>query len=125
MPIPTDTYRNIRVLNWLFAASAVLLVGVMVLSVAQDFFTTWRAPQVNARVWEAALVDDKIRRQNTPEKRQELVRLNEQIKEQEEQLAANAGKLDALQSRINQLRSDTATLEFSLNNRKAELSVAE
>ena len=83
MPIPTDTYRNIKVLNWLFAASAVLLVGVMVLSVAQDFFKSWREPQVNARVWEAALVDDKIRRQNTPEKQQELARVEQHARDEE------------------------------------------
>ena len=49
MPIPTDTYRNIKVLNWIFAASALLLLGVMGLSVIQDFYKSWREPQISNR----------------------------------------------------------------------------
>jgi len=72
MPIPTETYRNIKVLNWLFAGSALLLLGVMGLSVVQDYHKSWRQPQMNNRVWEAALVDDKLRRAETPERKREL-----------------------------------------------------
>ena len=125
MPIPTDTYRNIKVLNWVFAASAVLLVAVMGLSVAQDFFKTWRQPQINNRVWEAALVDDQLKRAETPEKKQQLDQLQASIKAKETELSANQAKIDDLKGRINKLRSDISTLEFGLNNRKAELAVDE
>lgn len=125
MPIPTDTYRNIKVLNWLFAASAVLLVAVMGLSVAQDYFKSWRKPQINDRVWEAALVDDKLRRADTPEKRQQLKQLEESIDAKQKEIDANGAKIGDLKGRIGKLRSDISTLEFSLNNRKAELMVAE
>ena len=83
MPIPTDTYRNIKVLNWLFAGSALLLLGIMGLSVIQDYHKSWRQPQISDRVWEAALVDDKLQRANTPEKQQQLDRIKEQLAEKE------------------------------------------
>jgi chromosome segregation ATPase len=125
MPIPTDTYRNIKVLNWLFAASALLLLGVMGLSVLQDYHKSWRDPQINNRVWEAALVDDKLHRMETPEHKQELAFLEESMKAKQKEIDANQAKLDDLKGRVAKIRSDSATLEFGLNNRKAELMVAE
>jgi cytochrome c2 len=125
MPIPTDTYRNIRVLNWLFAGSALLLTGVMLLSVLQDYHKSWRKPQENARVWEAALVDDKLRQVNTPERRAQVQKVDADLAATGKEIAANEGKIGDLKGRVAKIRSDIATLEFSLNNRKAELAVAE
>jgi hypothetical protein len=56
MPIPTDTFWNIRRLNWIFAASAVLLMAVIGWSVMQDYEKQWKTPQRDARVWDADLV---------------------------------------------------------------------
>src|SRR5947207_9388659 len=125
MPIPTDTYRNMKVLNWVFAASALLMTGVMLLSVLQDYHKSWRDPQVNDRVWEAALVDDKLRREQTPQHKQELEKLGQDIAAKQKEIEANEAKVDDLKKRIAKIRSDTATLEFGLNNRKAELNVKE
>ena len=125
MPIPTDTYRNIRVLNWVFAGSALLMTGVMLLSVLQDYHKSWRAPQMNARVWEAALVDDKLRQADTPERKAELERLEADLAAKGKEIEANAGNIKDLKDRIAKIRSDISTLEFSNNNRKAELQVAE
>ncbi len=50
MPIPTDTYWNIRKLNVVFAVSSVALLGTMVWSVIQDYDKFWREPQKSARV---------------------------------------------------------------------------
>ena len=125
MPIPTDTYRNIKVLNWVFAASALLMVAVMGLSVAQDYYKSWREPQIHNRVWEAALAQDRIDRANTPEKKLQLDQLQASIKAREAELAANQSKIDALKGQVTKLRSDMSTLEFGLNNRKAELAVDE
>jgi cytochrome c551/c552 len=125
MPIPTDTYHNIKVLNWVFAASALLLLAVMGLSVVQDYHKSWRDPQISNRVWEAALVDDKLRRVDTPQHQQELKHLDESIKAKQAQIDANSAKVNDLKGRIARIRSDTATLEFGLNNRKAELMVQE
>ena len=50
MPIPTDTYRNIKWLNWVFAGSAVLLMAVTGWSVVQDYDKDWRVPQQQGKV---------------------------------------------------------------------------
>jgi hypothetical protein len=78
MPIPTDTYWNIKRLNWVFAASAVIMMLTLVWATVQDFFQGWRDPQRDGKVWQAALVDEKIERDLTPEKEAELARLKAQ-----------------------------------------------
>ncbi len=54
MPVPTDTYWNIKRLNKVFALTAVLLVGVTFWAVFQDYDKDWRIPQQHGKVWEAA-----------------------------------------------------------------------
>ena len=66
MPIPTDTFWNIKKLNRVFAVSSILLVLVTVWSVMQDYDKTWRRPQQDGRVWDAALTGDKIQRSMSP-----------------------------------------------------------
>jgi len=51
MPIPTDTFWNIKKLNRAFALSSILLVLVTLWSVMQDYDKTWRKPQQHGRVW--------------------------------------------------------------------------
>lgn len=60
MPVPTETLWNIKRLNVVFLVSMVALVGVMFWSVHQDFDKSWRKPQQASRVWDAALVRDKL-----------------------------------------------------------------
>ena len=57
MPIPTDTFWNIKRLNFIFAVSAVVMMGTFFWAVMQDYGKTWREPQRKGRVWEAALID--------------------------------------------------------------------
>jgi len=97
----------------------------MGLSVVQDYHKSWRQPQMNNRVWEAALVDDKLRRAETPERKRELAELDRNLQEKQAQLDKNQARIDDLKSRIASIRSQTSTKEFSLNNLKAELSVKE
>ena len=54
MPIPTDTYWNIKRLNWVFAVSAIVLFAVTGWSIFQDHEKSWRFNQQQGRVWEAA-----------------------------------------------------------------------
>src|ERR1051325_6788058 len=63
MPVPTDTLWNIKRLNVIFAASAILLVAIIGWTIVQDYGAAWRQRQENGRVWEAALVDQKIHRE--------------------------------------------------------------
>src|SRR5688500_10183994 len=84
MPVPTDTFWNIRRLNQLFALSAVALVGVVVWTIVQDYFQEWRQPQRNAQVWEAALVREKIER--VPVTQEQLDAIDEAIARKQDQI---------------------------------------
>src|SRR5437867_13242725 len=86
MPIPTDTFWNIKKLNWVFAGSAVALLAVTIWTILQDYSGGWRQDQQHARVWEAALVKEKLERDLTPEKRKELADLEAQIEQAQKDL---------------------------------------
>ncbi|HEX8524187.1 MAG TPA: hypothetical protein VF669_18175, partial [Tepidisphaeraceae bacterium] len=125
MPIPTDTFWNISRLNKVFAASAVLLLAITGWSIIQDYNQQWREPQQRGKVWEAALVEDKLTSENTAERKARLAELNEQIKVKNEQLASKQGEIDQLSSQIKKLANQQANEEFTYNNRKALVQVDE
>src|SRR5438552_1743653 len=125
MPIPTDTFRNIRRLNWIFAATSLLLLLLMVASVMQDYYKSWRRPQQNGAVWQAALVDDKVNRALTPEMKKRLDELSKEIADADKAASAHKAESDKLRAQIATIRSGISTLEFGLNNRKATLAVQE
>ncbi len=125
MPIPTDTLWNISRLNRIFAISAVVLVGVTLWSILQDYNKQWRAPQRNGKVWEAALVDERIEQQLTPEKRARLDELQKRINEKETRILQQDQHGKQLQSRIIELENERAALDFSLNIDKSNLTVFE
>src|SRR5688500_9803553 len=79
MPIPTDTYWNVKRLNVLFAVSAVIMMLTLVWATVQDFFQAWREPQRTGNVWQAALVDEKIERDLTPEKEAQIKALQDEV----------------------------------------------
>ncbi len=125
MPIPTDTYWNVKRLNIWFAVSAVVLMATMGWAVYQDFFQEWRQPQRDAKVWDAALVEERIERETTPEKEARLRDLEKQIAAQEQALAAHHGEQDQLESQIRQMAGEQTVMEFQLNGLKAKLGVEE
>ena len=53
MPIPTDTFWNIKKLNRVFAVSSILLLLVTAWSVIQDYDKTWRTPQQHGQIGRA------------------------------------------------------------------------
>src|SRR5689334_6303257 len=125
MPIPTDTFWNIKRLNVVFAVSAVLLLAVTGWSIVQDFNQQWRIPQRDGKVWEAALVEEKIDRESTPEKEARLQSLNDAIAAKEKQLQSKAAELNSLKGEIRKYESDQADMEFRLNTLKANVTVAQ
>src|SRR5947209_7600764 len=86
MPIPTDTFWNIRRLNVAFALSAIVMVAVCGWAVKQDYEKTWRPLQQSGRVWEAALTDERIHRLGTPEVKKRIEALNQQIDAKKKEL---------------------------------------
>ena len=56
-------------------AAAVILVLVTLWAILQDFNQGWREPQRHGKIWAAALVDQKIQRDTTPEKEAQLADL--------------------------------------------------
>ena len=125
MPIPTDTYWNIKRLNVVFAASGVLFFLTMVWATLQDFHQGWRQPQRDGRVWEAALVSEKIERESTPEKEARLKELQDQIKVKQKEVDAQKDQRDKLQAQIQKAESDQTDMEFRLNTLKANVAVDE
>src|SRR5689334_17101209 len=105
MPIPTDTFWNIKRLNFVFAISAVALVLVTMWSVLQDYQQMWRKPQQNGRVWEAALVREKLTETSTADRQQQLADLDKQIEQKQKQLDAQAPEIDRLKKELKQLAS--------------------
>ena len=124
MPIPTDTYWNIRRLNVFFAASAILLMAIMGWSVVQDYDKSWRAPQRDGKVWQAALVDDQIAQQE-PKVRAQIQEIERQIAEANAGVATAQVDAGAITAQIQKLESQKSNIEFDLNNKKALLTVAE
>ena len=57
MPVPTETLRNIKVLNLVFAASAVLLLFSVLGLVLDDWTREWRQYQQDAKVWDTAMLE--------------------------------------------------------------------
>ncbi|HEV2292541.1 MAG TPA: c-type cytochrome [Tepidisphaeraceae bacterium] len=125
MPIPTDTFWNIKRLNWIFAVSAIVLMAVTGWSIIQDYDKDWRRPQRNTRVWESALTEERIDRETTPEKQERLQRLQEQIAAQEKALANSADELKRINAQIAKITSDRSNLEFQYNSAKALVTVDE
>src|SRR2546423_11934583 len=88
MPVPTDTFWNMKRLNLWFAASSILLVAVTGWTIVQDYGAWWRVPQKESRVWEAALVEDRIDRLQSPEIPNEIAKGQKNIDDAPKQVAS-------------------------------------
>src|SRR5688572_13164174 len=125
MPIPTDTYWNIKRLNLVFAASAVIMMLTLVWATFQDFFQAWREPQRTGNVWQAALVDEKIERDLTPEKEAEIKALQAEVAELQPKYGPEAPETKQRVALLRQLESEQSKMEFDLNTLKANVGVQE
>lgn len=123
MPIPTDTFWNIKRLNIVFALAAVSLLGVTFWAILQDHDRQWRTVQRHARVWEAALVNQRISRVLTEQQQKELASLQEQIAAKQADLTSSNRRFSELSEEKKKLESERATLQFKLNNLKSNVQV--
>ncbi|MGH7178173.1 MAG: multiheme c-type cytochrome, partial [Tepidisphaeraceae bacterium] len=125
MPIPTDTYWNIKRLNWVFALSTLALLGVTGWATLQDHDKDWRNQQKSGRVWDAAITTDKLRRDLTAEKKSQLDTLQKEIEAAGRELEPRRKEIAELHERIRRDDSDRSTMEFQLNTLKANVGVME
>src|SRR5438105_2348933 len=120
MPVPTDTLWNIRRLNWIFAISSILLVAMIGWTIVQDYGARWRERQEAGRVWEAALVDEKIQGELTPQTRAKIGELQKQIEEKTRAIEKSDVTYKALVAKANAIDGKRAALQFAYNTLKAE-----
>jgi cytochrome c551/c552 len=125
MPIPTDTFWNIRKLNVVFAISGVALVAVSLWAVKQDYDKSWRPMQQKGRVWEAALVDERIKHLDTPELEKRIADLNKQIEDKKAELEQKDKEYQNAVDNMRKAESAVSNISFDYNNRKATVGVLE
>src|SRR4051794_3251079 len=125
MPIPTDTFWNVKRLNWVFAASGILLLLTMAWATLQDYDKHWRDSQRDAKAWETAFTDAKLESLHTPEEQARLKQLRAMIERKNAELAAHEKEIAPLQQRIAQIQSEISTTQFEQNILKANVSVSE
>src|ERR1019366_5477980 len=125
MPVPTETFWNLKKLNRLFAISSLLLLATFVWAVLQDYDKAWREPQRSGKVWEAALVDEKLHRDFTPEKQAQAASLQLQIDTLQQALTSHGSQVQTLTDQVKAKDGDRANLEFRLNTLKANVGVME
>ncbi len=125
MPVPTETFWNLRKLNRLFAISAIVLFATFAWAILQDYDKAWRQPQRSGKVWEAALVDEKLHRDFTPEKKAQAAALELEIDKLQDALNSHGSQVQSLTDQLKARDSDRANLEFRLNTLKANVGVME
>src|SRR4051812_8929742 len=126
MPIPTDTYWNIKRLNVVFALSSVALVGVMLWSVLQDYDKAWRNDQKAAVAWEAALVSEKLARALGPDEKMKLADVDRQLAAAEVRLQSEKDEIARTEAAVRDRHDRYITpLEIKHNDRKSNVAVAE
>src|SRR2546423_7641043 len=125
MPIPTDTFGNIRRLNVAFALSAIARVAVSWWAVMQDYDKAWRPLQQQGRVWEAALTDERIHRLNTKDVQNRLAELNQRIDAKKKELEQKDKEYQAAAATVKQDEAKVSNIQFEYNNRKATVGVME
>src|SRR5260221_7660662 len=117
MPIPTDTFWNIRRLNVVFALSGVALVAVCGWAIKQDYEKSWRPLQQNGRVWEAALTEEKIGRLETGDAKARLQELNKRIDATRQELEQRDKEYQTAARTVRGAESDISNISFEYNNR--------
>ena len=109
-----------------FAISSVLMLLTFVWAVLQDYGKAWREPQRSGKVWEAALVDEKLRSGFGPEKQAQAAALALQIDTLQRSLDSTGSKVQALADQFKgQRRRRAPSLEFRFNTLKANVGVME
>ena len=125
MPIPTDTFWNIRRLNVVFALSMLGLVAVCGWAVKQDYDKTWRPLQKEAFVWDSALTEQRIAHMETGDVKKRVAELTQQIDAQKSRLEQKDAEYQKATAGVKGAESQISNISFEYNNRKATVGVME
>ncbi len=125
MPIPTDTFWNIRRLNVAFALSMLGLVAVCGWAVKQDYEKTWRPLQKEGFVWDSALTEQRIAHLDTSDLTAQLADLKRRIDAQKNDLDHKDTAYQQATAGVKDAESQISNISFEYNNRKATVGVME
>jgi cytochrome c551/c552 len=125
MPIPTDTFWNIRRLNVVFALSSLALVAVCGWAIKQDYEKTWRPLQKEGFVWDAALTEQRINHLDTKEVEARHRQLDDQIAATKSRLEQKDIEYQQAIRGVKDAESQISNISFEYNNRKATVGVME
>jgi hypothetical protein len=120
MPVPTDTFWNIKKLNIVFAATALLLLGAMLWMLKSDHDRAWRGYQDDARLWQVAMSRDAERNALTADQKAELADRKHELAALQKQGADAA--LKQLQADLDEQQKAKAKLDLPMRKDKGELT---
>ncbi len=114
MPVPTTTFRNMKVLNAIFAVTAVvLLLSTFWLVVADHFKSTWRRYHRAARVWDEAILVDAHRAALSDEYIRQIKQLNAEIGELKASM--NADEIRRLEQQLTDTKENKEKTALKLS----------
>ena len=119
MPVPTETLRSMRVLNLVFAGSAIFLAVITLWLIVDDYDKTWRTYQQDAQVWQAAIVEDTIDLRITDDLKRELAVKEDEIRRLRDRQPHD--KLAQLRDEWKRVENDRIKADLPLARAKAEV----
>lgn len=120
MPVPTDTFWNIKKLNIVFAVAALLLLGSMFWMLKADHEKPWRGYQDDAKAWEVAMSRDAAQNALNADQKAELARRKRELAALQRQKPDD--ELGQLKSDLDTQQREKATLDLPMRKDKGELT---
>src|SRR5262245_21839179 len=125
MPVPTETLRNIKRLNIVFAATSVITLVTMLWTMKHDFERPWRNMQTQYFDARSALAHVTLLLYDSPEEKAKLATLESALKKAQDELSAPDKKREE-QELKDQLEDVTGRLQgaaLTFGNMNAEIQV--
>ena len=125
MPVTTDTLYNIRKLNWVFAGTSVLTLGVMLWMMKSDFERPWRNMQGDYFDARSAMARFTSLKYESPEEKKKHQQLKDAVAAAEAALATPemAAQEKALLGRMKEVSGKLQGAALTFGNMNAEIQV--
>lgn len=125
MPVPTETFRSMKALHWIFLVSAALLLVSTLLLVKRDAEREFNQYQLASRVWERAMKVEAQQLAMSNDAKQEIERLKVTVEEMRQAIESNTDVQDA-EKEIRELqRSVIDTKKLALDIAKGKMTPKE